>query len=288
MRSDLVTEKAPARQRQENHQLRVIARDQPSTFPSPAIFQDVLLDSANTVKSHRGMSAVLSFFIQAIIVAIVIIIPLVITQALPARELTTMLVAPPPPPPPPPPPSPTKVAQTTPIKTTVPVKTNVNLDQLRTPTKIPNKIDMRPEQSAAAPPPPSMAGIAGGVPGGVAGGQVGGVVGGVLGSVNNYMPAKPNPQRVHVSQGVTQGLLVKKVEPQYPPIARQARVQGTVVLRAVISKDGTIQHLQAESGSPLLVSSAINAVKQWKYKPYILNGKPVEVDTTITVNFRLS
>ena len=251
------------------------------------MFQDVLLDSASTVKAHRGMSAALSFFIQAIIVAIVVIIPLLVTQALPSRALTTMLVAPPPPPPPPPPPSPTKaVAQTTPTKT-VPVIKTANLDQLRTPTKIPTKIDMRPEQPSAAP-PPSMAGIAGGVPGGVAGGQIGGVVGGVVGSVGNYMPSKPAPQRVRVSQGVTQGLLIKKVEPQYPPIAKQARVQGTVVLQAEIAKDGSIQHLQAVSGSPLLVGSAIQAVKQWKYKPYILNGQPVEIETTITVNFHLT
>ena len=102
------------------------------------------------------------------------------------------------------------------------------------------------------------------------------------------MPAKPNVQRVKVSQGVTQGLLVHKVEPQYPPIAKTARVQGTVVLHALIAKDGKIENLQAVSGSPLLTAAAINAVKQWRYKPYILNGQPVEVETTVTVNFHLS
>jgi protein TonB len=285
MKTNLARESTQREARPE-HQLRVINREEANPFSHPVMFQDVLLDSASTVKSRRGMSTAFSFLIQVVIVAVVVIIPLLITQALPTKALTTMLVAPPPPPPPPPPPSATKAVQTaTPV-----VKANaVNLDQLRTPTKIPNKIDTRPEQPAAAAPPPSMAGIAGGVPGGVAGGQIGGVVGGVVGSVGNYMPSKPpSPQRVRVSQGVTQGLLVKKVEPQYPPIARQARVQGSVVLQALIAKDGSIQHLQATSGSPLLVSAAIQAVQQWKYKPYVLNGQPVEIETTITVNFHLS
>lgn len=110
----------------------------------------------------------------------------------------------------------------------------------------------------------------------------------MLNSVGNYMPAKPNVQRVKVSQGVTQGLLVHKVEPQYPPIAKEAHVQGAVILHAVIGKNGKIQNLQTVSGNPLLTSAAINAVKQWQYKPYILNGQPVEVDTTITVNFHLT
>jgi protein TonB len=82
--------------------------------------------------------------------------------------------------------------------------------------------------------------------------------------------------------------LTKKVQPQYPPLARQARIQGSVVLRALISKTGQIENLQVVSGHPMLTSSAIQAVKQWQYKPYILNGQPVEVETNITVNFTLA
>lgn len=96
------------------------------------------------------------------------------------------------------------------------------------------------------------------------------------------------PQQVQVGQTVSQGLLVYKVQPSYPPLARQARVQGTVVLRAVIGKDGTIQDLSVVSGHPMLTKAALDAVKQWRYKPYLLNGEPVLVQTTINVNFELN
>jgi TonB family protein len=97
-----------------------------------------------------------------------------------------------------------------------------------------------------------------------------------------------SPQRVQVERPVSQGLLITKVDPVYPPIARQARIQGTVLLRAVISKEGSIEELTLVSGHPMLVQAAIDAVKQWKYKPYLLNSEPVEVDTEIQVNFTLS
>jgi protein TonB len=140
--------------------------------------------------------------------------------------------------------------------------------------------------------PPSTGGVPGGVIGGVPGGQSGGVVGGVLGSIMSSAPtAAPKiatPKRITVSQGVQAGLLIRKVSPTYPPLAKQARIQGSVVLQAVIGKDGTIQNLRAVSGHPMLIPSALDAVKQWKYKPYFLNGEPVEVDTQVTVNFTLA
>jgi TonB family protein len=93
---------------------------------------------------------------------------------------------------------------------------------------------------------------------------------------------------VHVAQGVTAGLLIKRVNPKYPGKAREERIQGTVVLRALISKDGNITDLSVVSGDPLLVKSATKVVKQWKYRPYLLAGKPVAVNTLIMVNFTLS
>lgn len=111
----------------------------------------------------------------------------------------------------------------------------------------------------------------------------GGVMGGRI-----ISPAMGGPQRIQVTQGVSQGLLVKKVEPVYPPLARQARIQGTVVLRALIGKDGSIESLTMESGHPMLVPAAIDAVKQWQYKPYIFNGQAAEVETTILVDFELA
>jgi periplasmic protein TonB len=115
-----------------------------------------------------------------------------------------------------------------------------------------------------------------------------GVIGGIVSSTPVAVPKVATPQRVRVSQGVTQGLLIRKVQPNYPPLARQARIQGSVLLQAEISKDGSIENLHLISGHPMLAPAAIEAVKQWKYKPYILNGEPVEVETQITVNFTLS
>ena len=117
---------------------------------------------------------------------------------------------------------------------------------------------------------------------------MGGVLGSVMSSVPTAVPKVATPQRVRVSQGVSQGLLIHKVQPTYPPLARQARIQGTVVLQAQISKDGSIENLQLISGHPMLAPAAIEAVKQWKYKPYLLNGEPVEVDTQVQVNFTLA
>jgi protein TonB len=85
-----------------------------------------------------------------------------------------------------------------------------------------------------------------------------------------------------------EGNLILRVQPLYPPLARQARIQGQVVLRAVISRNGAIENLQVLGGHPMLVQSAINAVKQWRYRPYSLNGEAVEVETQVTVNFVLS
>src|SRR5664279_1528756 len=95
-------------------------------------------------------------------------------------------------------------------------------------------------------------------------------------------------QQVQVPQGTSQGLLISKVQPTYPPLARLARIQGTVVLHALIGKDGSIQDLSVVSGHPMLIQAAMDAVKQWRYKPYLLNGEPVLVETTINVNFELS
>jgi len=98
-------------------------------------------------------------------------------------------------------------------------------------------------------------------------------------------PAAPEPKPARISQ-VSPGVLAFKVNPQYPPAARSARVQGSVVMHALIDTDGTIQQLRVISGNPLLVNAAMEAVKKWRYKPFVLDGRPVEVETNITVNFR--
>jgi len=94
--------------------------------------------------------------------------------------------------------------------------------------------------------------------------------------------------RVRISQGVATGLLITKVQPVYPPEARQARIQGTVLLKALINQAGDVTTLDLVSGHPMLAPAAIEAVKQWKYKPFLLDGKAADVETEITVNFALS
>jgi len=134
--------------------------------------------------------------------------------------------------------------------------------------------------------------VVGGVPGGLVGGVPGGVLGGVLngtGSVPVLAKGPPlTPKRVRVPAQVAQANLVHDVAPEYPPDAGRARIEGTVVLLAVIGKDGNVRDVRVESGSSVLAQAAIEAVKQWRYRPYLVNGEPVEVDSQITINFNLS
>jgi protein TonB len=140
-----------------------------------------------------------------------------------------------------------------------------------------------------APPPAPTGGVVGGIPGGIPGGQLGGVIGGIISSTSMAAVPKLEPvKRIRVSQGVTQGLLIRKIQPPYPAIALAARITGVVELKAIIGKDGTIKELQALSGPPLLIPAAIKAVKQWHYRPYLLNGEAVEVETSVTVTFQFA
>jgi protein TonB len=159
---------------------------------------------------------------------------------------------------------------------------------LHAPTKIPKDIKMIKEE---APPPPSSMGVAG--MSGMSGGSPGGVFGGIAGgtghgpAIHVAPPKSTAPARI--SAGVIAGNRIAFVEPQYPPIAKIAHMSGTVVLRAIISKSGTIEQLSvANSTNPMFNNYAMEAVKQWRYKPYLLNNEPTEVDTTITVNFALN
>jgi protein TonB len=254
----------------------------PSSKPR-AMFSDSLLEFGQANKRH-AMATTTSFVLNCLAVGVMLVMPLMFTDTLPKAQLLTFLVAPPPPPPPPPPAAEAVQRVVRQIQTDL-----LNTGQLRTPSRIPQKVQMIHEEEAP-PPMATTAGVVGGVPGGIPGGAAGGVIGSILSStaaaVPKFQPVVP--QRVRISQGVTRGLLVHRVEPSYPPLARAARVQGDVVLTAVISPNGDIENLQLVSGHPMLVPAAITAVKQWRYKPYLLNGQPVEVETTITVIFSLS
>ncbi len=249
------------------------------------LFSDSLLQYSGQ-KRRQTWATLASFMLQCLLVGVLLLLPLYFTQELPAAQLLTFLVAPPPPPPPPPPAAQQSARIMKQIQSDL-----LSGGELRTPTRIPQKVQMIKEEEAP-PPMPGGDGVVGGVPGGIPGGQLGGVIGGIVSSTSNlaYVPKLQPvmPQRIRISQGVTNGLLIHKVEPSYPTLAKAARIQGDVVLKAIIDKEGNIQDLQLVSGHPMLVPAAIDAVKQWHYRPYLLNGQPVEVETTITVIFTLT
>jgi len=258
-----------------------------SAAPDKVLFEVSLLDSSVAQRKRRTWSTLLSFVLQLFLIGLLLLLPLWFTDVLPKQQLLTLLEAPPPPPPPPPP-----AASTPSAAKVVKVTSNIANGRLRTPSRIPSRVQMIKEDEA--PPPVAITGgVVGGVPGGIPGGQMGGVIGGIISSSSSLAAvprlSQPAPavQRVRVSQGVTKGLLIYRVEPAYPPLAKQARIQGVVVMTALIDKGGNVQNLQVVSGHPLLAPAAIEAVKQWRYKPFLLNGQPVEVETTVTVNFRV-
>ena len=241
---------------------------------------DDLVDSGEKKSTHKRWTVILSGIIQAGILFVFVLIPLIYTEALPKGSLTTFLVAPPPPPPPPPPPA----AVTKVVK---PIARIIQQGKMMAPTVIPKKVNIIKEEEM---PPEVSGGVQGGVVGGVPGGQAGGVLGGIIGGTGGSGPPPPPPkaqQRIRVGGQVQAAKMVRQIQPIYPQIAKTAHVQGTVILHAVIAKDGSVQELNYVSGPPLLMKSAMDAVREWKYQPTLLNGEPVEVDTTISVIFTL-
>jgi protein TonB len=243
------------------------------------MFEDMVVSTSTAVKTNKPWTVILSFAFQAGFLAILILIPLIYTEALPKTMMATLLVAPPPPPPPPPPPV---AAQVVHIKPQVHL---MDAGKLVAPKVIPKDVKIIKEEAE-----PDMGAVGGvGVPGGVAGGSIGGVLGGVMGGMGAAPPPpKANPSRIRQGGNVQAAMLIDRVQPSYPPLARQTRISGTVRLHAIIGKDGSVQQLTQETGHPLLVQAALDAVRRWRYKPTLLNGEPVEVDTTIDVIFSLN
>lgn len=239
------------------------------------MFADSLLDNNWDNRSHRGWTTLASFALQALWVGIVLLLPLLYTEGLPQLQLMGNIAAPSPPAPSPP---------TRPRSSSTSHQSNLMGNHLMQISQIPRVIQNIVETE----PPPTREVFGTGVPGGT--GMPGSTVT-VLDSLDSsnfaapmLRPSAPPPR---VSR-IMEGSLIYKVQPSYPALAKATRVQGQVVLRAVISRTGTIESLQVVSGHPLLVRAAIDAVRQWRYRPYVLNGDPVEVETEVTVNFVLS
>jgi protein TonB len=230
-----------------------------------------------TAKTHKMGTVLVSLTAETILVAIGILIPMVYFDALPTAQLRSLVLAPPPlpPTPPAPPPEAPRVVKFIPRP--------FDAGRLIAPHGVPKNIPTFKEDDWLA---PSAVGV---------GGVSSDALGRILGSVPVAAPQPPpsvhkNVQtpRIPVGSILQSAKLTRQPKPVYPELARRVRIQGVVRLHALISRDGTIEDLKVVSGHPLLVPSALEAVKQWAYQPTLLNGEPVEVETEIDVNFILS
>jgi protein TonB len=235
------------------------------------MFGDVV-ESSIKVGSQKWYTVPLSIVAHVGLFAAVIIIPLMATDVLPTPPSMMAFVAAAPPPPPPPPPPPAPAVQQPKV---VPQVANPNAAPIEAPKEI------KPEVSVPS--------VGEGVPGGVEGGVPGGVVGGVVGGLPEAPPPPPPPPTapVRVGGNIKQPTKTKDVKPIYPPIAQSARVQGVVIIEATIGPDGRVKEAKVLRSIPLLDQAALDAVKQWQFTPTLLNGVPVPVIITVSVNFTL-
>jgi protein TonB len=241
------------------------------------LFEDLIESDVVAHKTKQSYTLPVSIAIHAVVLLVVLIVPILTSEALPepssaVKAFFVEPAAPPPPPPPPPPPAPK--AATAPKVEPRPVPQEA--PKFTAPVEVPDQV--KPEEGIDL-------GVEGGVPGGVEGGVPGGVVGGVVGGLPD---APPPTQAVRVGGQIKEPKKLKDVKPVYPDIAKQARVQGVVILECTISPQGKVTNVTVLRGIPLLDAAAIEAVKQWVYTPTLLNGVPVPVIMTVTVNFRLS
>ena len=240
------------------------------------MFADSLLES-NWESTHRGWTTLASFALQTLGITVLLALPLIYTEGLPKPHLVS-LGAPLGPPPGRPP-----VERT--HATAHSVQSNFVRNILVPPSEIPTGIHRVVDIAAPDDAPPCALCVSGstGNP------SNSNPIIDSIGRESAFVPPLPKPvARPPRISTMMEGNLIYKVQPIYPPLARAARVQGPVHLRAIISRTGAIENLQAIDGHPMLVGAALEAVRQWRYRPYILNGDPVEVETQVTVNFSLS
>jgi len=237
------------------------------------MFEDSLVESQGRIRTCSRWFAIGSFIAQAALLLLFIAFPLFHPQALPRQSMERLLVAPPPPRSP----APVEVRHASTHQALSSLQA-----QLQAPRTIPDRISTQTEEA----PPAALPGIV------IGGAPTDGAPDGL--SLGLPPPAvtlaKPQAPKLPlaISSGVAAGQLLHPIQPSYPAIAKQARIQGTVVIEATISRQGTIGNLRVIEGPPLLRQAAINAVAAAHYRPFLLNGEPVEVQTSIRVIFSLT
>jgi protein TonB len=241
---------------------------------------DLIAGREKHLPSHATVPLLLSTSVQAAAIALIFVLPLLfMTERLPEVPTMMAFVADvPAPPPPPPPPAAAKPKQSRP-KPEVAAQQN----QFIAPIEEPAEIAALPDDEG------SDTGVPGGVEGGIAGGVVGGVVGGLPEAPPPPPPPAPTPRTpVRIGGQIKQPQLLKRVEPEYPPLAVKAHIQGIVILEATVSEDGAVTEVRLlRSANPLLDREAEIALRQWRYSPLDLNGTHVPFVLTVTLSFFL-
>lgn len=234
------------------------------------------LNSSWDARSRRGLTTLTSFGVQALVGGVLLLLPLLRPMGLPSlRQLSAPVSLGQPP---------AESAAVTLRASGNAAPSNPAAITLRMPTRIPLGISAEGDDG-----PPAVGPSGPYTPGALGTGSPDGVLNSFGTAPRPIMPSAPvtvaPPVRLsHMSEGD----LVRKILPVYPPLARSARIQGQVLLQAMISKQGVIEDLKVLSGHPMLVPAAKEAVRQWRYRPYVLNNEPVEVETQITVTFSLA
>jgi protein TonB len=244
---------------------------------SPILFQSLVLTEPEKHAGRTSATLIISVVLHTALVVAIAILPLLFYDALPSQEalkaffVAPLEVAPPPPPPPPPPAGARAVVRAAPRIQVAPQQGFV------APIEVPNEI--KPEEGLDL-------GVEGGVAGGVEGGVPGGVVGGVVGGLPSEAPPPP-AKVVRIGGQIKEPKRIRYVQPTYPDLAVQSRVSALVILEAEVDTRGYVRAAKILRGHPLFDEAAMEAVKQWRYQPLLLNGEPTGFVLTVTINFNL-
>lgn len=237
------------------------------------MFEDAVFESAGTIHTRSGKWMLATFALNGAILAALVVLPLIYPEALPHRIADLLLIAPPPASQPP------QLLRATAVEAFhgAPQMTL----QLAVPRRIPQGLG-RTDNAADAPSGDRLLTLDTGSGTGIPGGDV------FSRAAAPAVVAAPRPHGpMRISSGVAQGLVLNQTVPQYPAIARAMRLNGVVTLQAVITKTGTVENIRVLSGPAVFQQASIDAVRQWRYRPFLLSGEPVAVETTVSVVFRL-